>query len=79
MGPSLFALAHPLLRIPVPKQTVLGDQKAGIGGVIGGFFEGVAMRVVRTVTGGFAMATFRAPVPQRFEPARKPAAVFEGR
>ncbi len=65
--------------VEVPKQTALGGQEAGVPGVLGGFFKGVAMGVARTVTGGFEIATFWAPVPDRFEPVMKPATVFEGR
>lgn len=63
----------------VPKQTAIGGQEAGVPGVVGGFFKGVAMGVARTVVGAVEIATFWAPVPERFEPALKPATVFEDR
>ena len=65
--------------VEVPKQTILGGQEDGVPGLIGGFFKGVAMGVARTLTGGFEIVTFWAPVPERFEPVMKPATVFEGR
>lgn len=63
----------------VPKQTVIGGQDGGATGVVGGFFKGIGMGVARTAVGAYEIATFWAPVPERFEPVMKPATVFEGR
>ena len=65
--------------VEVPKQTAIGGQEAGVPGLIGGLFKGVALGATRTVVGGLEIATFWAPVPDRYEPMMKPATVFEGR
>lgn len=52
--------------IEVPKHTVIGGRDAGAAGVVGGFVKGVLMGVARTVTGASKIATFWAPVRERF-------------
>ena len=65
--------------VEIPKQTSFGSRQTGPPGAIGGFFKGVALGAARTVVGGYEVATFWAPIPERFEPVMKPATVFEGR
>jgi|SRR3989304_5575531 len=65
--------------VEVPKQTYFGGQEGGAAGVVGGFFKGIGMGVARTAVGAYEIATFWAPVPERFEPVIKPVTVFEGR
>ncbi len=61
----------------IPKQTIIGSQEDGVLGGIGGFFKGIGLGVARTLVGAFEIATFWAPVPERFEPVMQPSTVFE--
>jgi putative exosortase-associated protein (TIGR04073 family) len=61
----------------IPKQTVIGSKEDGLLGGVGGFFKGIGLAVARSVVGGFEIATFWAPVPDRFEPVMQPATVFD--
>lgn len=60
----------------VPKQAVIGGQEGGVLGGFEGFFKGVGLGVARTLAGAFEIATFWAPVPERFEPVMRPATIF---
>ncbi len=62
--------------VEIPKQTVVGGQQNGVLGGIGGFFKGIGLGAARTLAGAFEIATFWAPVPERFEPVMQPATVF---
>ena len=61
----------------IPKQTILGSKESGFLGGVGGFFKGIGLGVARTLAGAFEIATFWAPVPDRFEPVMQPATVFD--
>ncbi len=63
----------------VPKETARGDQEAGLPGLIGGLFKGVALGATRTAVGGLEIGTFLLPIPNRYEPILKPATVFDER
>lgn len=65
--------------VEIPKQTIVGAQEAGVPGLVQGLFQGVALGVARTVAGGYEIATFWAPVPERFEPVMRPPTVFDAR
>ncbi len=61
----------------IPAQTVIGSKEDGALGGVGGFFKGIGLGVARTLAGAFEIATFWAPVPERFEPVMQPATVFD--
>jgi putative exosortase-associated protein (TIGR04073 family) len=61
----------------IPTQTVIGSKEDGVLGGVGGFFKGIGLSVARTLAGAFEIATFWAPVPERFEPVMQPATVFD--
>jgi putative exosortase-associated protein (TIGR04073 family) len=61
----------------IPMQTVIGGKTDGFPGGVGGFFKGIGLGVARTLAGAFEIATFWAPVPERFEPVMEPATVFD--
>ena len=61
----------------IPKQTIVGSQKQGVLGGVEGFFKGIGLGVARTLVGAFEIATFWAPIPEKFEPVMQPATVFE--
>jgi putative exosortase-associated protein (TIGR04073 family) len=61
----------------IPMQTVIGSKTDGFPGGVGGFFKGIGLGVARTLAGAFEIATFWAPVPERFEPVMEPATVFD--
>ena len=61
----------------IPKQTVVGSNNGGFLGGVGGFFKGIGFAVARSVVGGYEIATFWAPVPDRFEPVMQPPTVFD--
>ncbi|MBI4573481.1 MAG: exosortase system-associated protein, TIGR04073 family [candidate division NC10 bacterium] len=61
----------------IPMQSALGSKEDGVLGGIGGFFKGIGFAVARTLAGAFEIATFWAPVPERFEPVIQPATVFD--
>jgi len=61
----------------IPVRTIDGSRADGFSGGVGGFFKGIGFSVVRTLAGAFEIATFWAPVPERFEPVMEPATVFD--
>ena len=61
----------------IPKQTVIESKEGGVLGGVEGFFTGIALGVARTLAGAFEIATFWAPIPERFEPVMQPATVFD--
>jgi putative exosortase-associated protein (TIGR04073 family) len=61
----------------IPKQTITGSREEGVLGGVEGFFKGIGLGVARTLAGAFEIATFWAPVPDKFEPVMEPATVFD--
>jgi putative exosortase-associated protein (TIGR04073 family) len=61
----------------IPKQTITGSREEGVLGGVEGFFKGIGLGVARTLAGAFEIATFWAPVPDKFEPVMEPAIVFD--
>jgi putative exosortase-associated protein (TIGR04073 family) len=61
----------------IPKQTITGSREEGVLGGVEGFFKGIGLGVARTLAGAFEIATFWAPVPDKFEPVMEPATAFD--
>ena len=62
--------------VEVPKQSLIGGQKGGGLGLIGGFFKGIGLGAARTLVGSYEIATFWALAD--FEPVMQPATILGG-